>query len=106
MERTNKQTNKRDIVMEWFSNKNSKGIRIAESGKFLLVESGILVLESGIQLKESRIILTTGIQNPSSTDKDWNPVCGIRNLRRGIHNPRLSWILLQGTKPTNHKTIS
>ena len=85
--------------MEWFSNKNRKGIRIAESGKFLLVESGILGLESGIQLKESRIILTTGIQNPSSTDKDWNPV-------GGIHNPRLSWILLQGTKPTNHKTIS
>ena len=48
--------------MEWFSNKNSKGIRIAESGKFLLVESGILVLESGIQLKESRIIYTN----------DWN----------------------------------
>ena len=85
--------------MEWFSNKNSKGIRIAESGKFLLVESGILGLESGIQLKESRLILTTGIQNPSSTDKDWNPV-------GGIHNPRLSWILLQWTKPTNHKTIS
>ena len=70
--------------MEWFSNKNSKGIRIAESGKFLLVESGILVLESGIQLKESRIILTTGIQNPSSTDKDWNPVGGIRN--RGVES--------------------
>ena len=99
MESTNKQTNKRDFVMEWFSNKNRKGIRIAESGKFLLVESGILGLESGIQLKESGIILTTGIQNPSSTDKDWNPV-------GGIHNPRLSWILLQGTKPTNHKTIS
>jgi len=78
--------------MEWFSNKNRKGIRIAESRKFLLVESGI-------QLKESGIILTIGIQNPSSTDKDWNPV-------GGIHNPRLSWILLQGTKPTNHKTIS
>ena len=39
---TNKQTNKRDIVMERFSNKNRKGIGIAESGKFLLVESGIL----------------------------------------------------------------
>ena len=48
--------------MEWFSNKNRKGIRIAKSGKFLLVEFGILGLESGIQLKESRIILTTGIQ--------------------------------------------
>jgi len=36
------------------------------------------VLESGIQLKESRIPLTIGIQNPSSFDKDpestaWDP---------------------------------
>ena len=42
-------------------------------------------LESGLQFKESRIQLTIGIQNPSSTDKDWNPVSGIQNLR-------LSWI--------------
>ena len=33
-----------------------------------------LGLESGIQLKESGIPLTIGIQNPSSTDKYWNPV--------------------------------
>ena len=37
-----------------------------------------LALESGIQLKESGIPLTTGIQNPSSTDirseaSSWNP---------------------------------
>ena len=50
--------------------------------------------ESGIQLKESGIPLTIGIQNLSSTDKDWNPVPGIRNPRSGIQNPRLSWILL------------
>ena len=50
--------------------------------------------ESGKQLKESGIPLTIGIQNPSSTDKDWNPVTGIRNPRRGIQNPRLSWIPL------------
>ena len=50
--------------------------------------------ESGKQLKESGIPLTIGIQNPSSTDKDWNPVPGIRNPRRGIQNPRLSWISL------------
>ena len=31
-------------------------------------------LESGIQLKESGIPLTIGIQNPSCTDKDRNPV--------------------------------
>ena len=50
--------------------------------------------ESGIQLKESGIPLTIGIQNLSSTDKDWNPVPGIRNPRSGIQNPKLSWILL------------
>ena len=31
-----------------------------------------------------------GIQNPSSTDKDWNPIFEIRNPWRGIQNPRLS----------------
>ena len=50
-----------------------RGIRISESGK-LFVESGILGF--GI-----RIQLTIGIQNPSSTDKDWDPVPGIRNPR-------------------------
>ena len=29
-----------------------------------------------------------GIQNPSSTDKDWNPVLGIRNPWLGIQNPK------------------
>ena len=51
------------------------------------------VLESGIQLKVSGIPLTIGIQNPSSTDKYWNPVSGIQN-------PRLSWILLLGATHT------
>ena len=37
---------------------------------------GKFVLESGIRLPEPGIPLTTGIQNPSSTDKDWNPVPG------------------------------
>ena len=31
-------------------------------------------LESRIQLKEFEVLLTIGIQNSSSTDKDWNPV--------------------------------
>ena len=48
----------------------------------------------GINLKESGIQLRIGMQNPSSTDKDWNQVAGIRNPRRGIQNPRLSWIRL------------
>ena len=54
------------------------------------------VLESGIQLKESGIPLTIGIQNPSATDKYWNPVPRIRNPWRGIQNPGLSWIPLHG----------
>ena len=51
-----------------------------------------LIAESGIQLKDSGIPLTTGIRNPNScTDKDWNPVpeSKIHNM-----NPRLSWITL------------
>ena len=71
-----------------------------ESGNILLVESGILGLRiPKIQLKESGIPLTIGIQNPESriqvsTDKGWNPVPGIQNLPRGIENPRPSWIPL------------
>ena len=38
-------------------------------------------LESEMQLNEFGIPLTTEIQNPTSTDKDWNPVPGIRNPR-------------------------
>ena len=40
-----------------------KGIRIPESGKLLFA----------VQLRESRILLRIGIQNPRSTDKDSNP---------------------------------
>ena len=46
-----------------------KGIRIPESGKFLIVESGIqqiLAVEPRIQLKESGIPLTIRIRNPDS----------------------------------------
>ena len=50
-------------------------------------------LESRIQLKESGIPLRIGIQNPDSTDKDWNQVPGIQNPQPGIQNPTLSWIL-------------
>ena len=47
--------------MEWFSNKNRKGIRIAESGKFLLVECGIL----GFGIRNT----AQGIRNHTN---DWN----------------------------------
>ena len=48
------------------------------------VKFGLWILESGIQLKESGILLTIEIQNPSSTDKDLNPVPGIWNPRKRI----------------------
>ena len=68
-----------------------KGILIRESGKCLLVESEILIVESGIlglgsrkRAQGIRNPTESGIQNPSSTYKDCNPVAGIRNPRRGI----------------------
>ena len=36
-------------------------------------------LESGIQLGESGILLTIAIQNPSSTDQEWDPESTIQN---------------------------
>ena len=44
-------------------------------------------LKSGIQIKKSGILLTIGIQNPNSTDKDLNPVPGIRNPEYTAWNP-------------------
>ena len=63
-------------------------------------------LESRIQLKESGIPLTIGIQNPSSTDKEseiqYLESGGIHGVESSpesrIQNPSLSWILLHGTK--------
>lgn len=53
-------------------------IRIPKFGKFLLVESGTL----GVQFKESRIPLTIGNWNPSSTDKEF----AIQYLGYRIHS--------------------
>ena len=72
--------------------KNSRHVRVSGFQKtwdetFCVWNLESWAFESGIQLKESRIPLTIEIQNPSSTDKDWNPV-------PGIQNPKLSWISL------------
>ena len=53
-------------------------------------------MESGIQPKESGIAITIGIQNSSSTNINWNPIPGIRNPKRRVQNPRLSYIYLHG----------
>ena len=66
-------------------------------GKFCSWNQKSWALESGIQLKESGIPLTIEIRNPSSTDKDWNPVPEIwTDPRRRIQNLSLSWISLHG----------
>ena len=67
----------------WWTVTLFKLIRIPESGKFLLVETGILgfrILESGIQLKnpESRKRLESevhwhGLQHFESGIHSWNP---------------------------------
>ena len=61
-----------------------------KSRKFCWWNPRSWVVESGIQFKESVIPLTIGIQNSSSTDKNWNRVPGIQNPQRGVQNPRLS----------------
>ena len=75
-----------------------EGIRVLEPVKFLFVESGILSF--GMRNKAQRIRNATKDWNPiqRSTRKKWNEVPGIRNPRRGIQNPRLSWIPLHETK--------
>ena len=70
--------------------------RFQSPGKFCLWNLESCFLESTIQLKESGILLIIGVHNPSSTDKYWNQVPGIRNPQRGIPNPRMSWIPFHG----------
>ena len=60
------------------------------------MESEILGSGIGNTAQGIRNLLTIRKQNPSSSDKDSNPVPGIRNPRRGIQSPKLSWISLHG----------
>ena len=52
-----------------------------ESGKLELWDPESWVMKFGLQLKQSRIIPTIGIRNPSSTDKESE----IWYLESGIH---------------------
>ena len=58
-----------------------KRIRFQNLGNFCLWNPEFQILESGMQLKESRIPLTIWIRNPSSADKD----SGILYQQSGIH---------------------
>ena len=72
----------------WF--RPIKRILIPKHGNYFLVESSTLkAFESGLQLKESGILLKIIMQNPSSNVKDRNSVPRIQNPRLGIQNSRL-----------------
>ena len=68
--------------------------RFPIQGNFCSWNPEYWALQSGTHLKDSGIPLKIGIQNPSSSGKDWNSVSWIWNPRHGIQNPRLSWIPL------------
>ena len=63
-----------------------------------------LALESGIQLKEFGIPLTTRIRSPSSIHKVRNPVPGILNPPREIRNPTLHLSRIKITECTSEST--
>ena len=66
--------NSRHVRVSGFRNPRIFCLWIPETEKFFFVKSGILGFGIwNIQLKESRIPLTIKMQNPSSTDKYWNP---------------------------------
>ena len=60
-------------------------------GNFCLWNPESLVVESGISL-------TIGIQNPSSTDKYWNPVSWIRNRESKTVQGSLTWAKISSNK--------
>ena len=63
---------------------------IRNLGKICMWNPESWVLESGVQLKESGLPLAIGIENPSSTDEDWNrvPESGIRDVESRIPDYR------------------
>ena len=72
-----------DILQQGYLS-NDRSLRVRESvfrnpWNFFLWNPESWAMESGIQLKESAILLRIGIQNPSSTDKHWNQEPEIRN---------------------------
>ena len=67
----------------FLSHVRESGFRYPEKFFFWNIDLESLALESKVQLKE----FETGIQNPSSTDKDWS-TCP-QYLKSGIQNPKL-----------------
>ena len=69
---------------------------IRNRGKFYSLKRNPGLWNPEYSSRNFGIPYTIGIQNPSSTDKDWRPVPAIPNPLHGIQNPRLSWIPLRG----------
>ena len=83
------------------STMNERSPHVRESG--ILNPQNVCLWNPKSWALESGIPLTTGVWNPSTTDKNQNSVPGIRNPQpvRVIQNPRLSWIPLHGIKKRN-----
>ena len=73
-----------------------KGIQFQESGKKF---SGLCNSEYNSRNREYHKRLESKIQVLLAKTKDWNPVAGIRNPRRGIPDSGLPWIPLHSVKP-------
>ena len=67
------------FTFQWFIPHTAPCNEIRNLGTICMWNPESWALESGVQLKESGIPLATGIENQSSTDKDWNRVPVIRN---------------------------
>ena len=67
------------LLSKWFISYTAPCNGIRNLGTICMWNPESWALESGVQLKESGLPLAIGIENPSSTDKDWNRVPVIRN---------------------------
>ena len=73
----------------WKNNSSGKSPHVRKFGKSGYLNPGKFCLWNPESWSlESGIPETTGMQNPSSSDQDWNPVPGIWNPRRGNQNLR------------------
>ena len=76
---------------------NYKGIRIPETGKFLLVETGCWDFESEIQLKESKMTLTIRIRSPSSTARNPESKTVLNSLTLERFNGSIALCFVRGS---------
>ena len=91
-----RRSSSRNVPQRRWARRNVCRPQDTDSQKTLNVESGILGLGIRNTAVGNRNPTKDCNPNPSSTDKDWNEVLGIRNLLHGIQDLKMSWGPLQG----------